>query len=137
MNYQNTKAYAQEQDQLDPLRHFRDQFHIPKQENGEKEIYFVGNSLGLQPNLTSEYLYEELTKWQQLGVKGHFESKYPWMPYHEFLTEQSAALVGGQANEVVCMNSLTANLHFMMVTFYRPTKERYKIVIENGMDFLI
>ena len=131
MNYQNTKAYAQEQDQLDPLRHFREQFHIPKQANGENEIYFVGNSLGLQPKLTSQYLNEELTKWQKLGVKGHFDCEYPWMPYHEFLTEQSAALVGGQTNEVVCMNSLTANLHLMMVSFYRPTKTRYKIVIED------
>jgi kynureninase len=131
MNYQNTLEYAQQQDANDPLKGFRDEFHIPKQDNGDNEIYFVGNSLGLQPKLTSQYLNEELTKWQKLGVKGHFDSKYPWMPYHEFLTEESAKLVGGKNNEVVCMNSLTANLHFMMVSFFKPTKERYKIVIED------
>jgi kynureninase len=131
MTYQNTLAYAQQQDELDPLKHFRDEFHIPKQENGKNEVYFVGNSLGLQPKLTSEYLNDELSKWAKLGVKGHFESNHPWMPYHEFLTEQSAKIVGGQNNEVVCMNSLTANLHFMMVSFFKPTKERFKIVIED------
>ncbi len=131
MTYQNTLAYAEQQDELDPLKHFRDEFHIPKQENGKNEVYFVGNSLGLQPKLTSEYLNEELSKWAKLGVKGHFESEHPWMPYHEFLTEQSAKIVGGQNNEVVCMNSLTANLHFMMVSFFKPTKERFKIVIED------
>jgi kynureninase len=131
MTYQNTLAYAQQQDELDPLKHFRDEFHIPKQENGKNEVYFVGNSLGLQPKLTSEYLNDELSKWAKLGVKGHFESDHPWMPYHEFLTEQSAKIVGGQNNEVVCMNSLTANLHFMMVSFFKPTKERFKIVIED------
>lgn len=131
MNYQNTAEFAKQQDELDPLKGFREQFHIPKQDNGANEIYFVGNSLGLQPKLTSEYLNDELTKWQKLGVKGHFDCEYPWMPYHEFLTEQSAKLVGGQNNEVVCMNSLTVNLHLMMVTFYKPTQQRYKILIED------
>ncbi|MCJ8270696.1 MAG: kynureninase, partial [Psychrosphaera sp.] len=131
MTYQTTLDYAQQQDELDPLKHFRDQFHIPKQQNGKNEVYFVGNSLGLQPKLTSEYVNDELTKWQELGVKGHFESEPPWMPYHEFLTEQSAKIVGAQNNEVVCMNTLTANLHFMMVSFFKPTKKRYKIVIED------
>jgi kynureninase len=131
MNYQNTLAFAQQQDAQDPLKHFRDEFHIPEQKNGKKEVYFVGNSLGLQPKLTREYLNDELTKWQNLGVKGHFDCEFPWMPYHEFLTEQSAKIVGAQNNEVVCMNSLTANLHFMMVSFFKPTKERFKIVIED------
>lgn len=131
MNYQHDKAYAQQQDQQDPLVDFRQQFYIPKQANGEDEVYFVGNSLGLQPKLTAEYLQDELLKWQQLGVKGHFDSQYPWMPYHEFLTAQSAALVGGKPTEVVCMNSLTVNLHLMMVSFYQPNAKRYKIVIEE------
>lgn len=131
MNYQNTLDFARLQDAQDPLKNFRDEFHIPKQANGKNEIYFVGNSLGLQPKLTSQYVNEELTQWQTRGVKGHFEGKYPWMPYHEFLTEQSAQLVGAQPNEVVCMNSLTTNLHLMMVSFFRPTKTRYKIVIED------
>ncbi len=130
MSYQNTLAYAQQQDELDPLKRFRDAFHIPKQDNGDNEVYFVGNSLGLQPKLTSQYLNEELTQWQTRGVKGHFEGEHPWMPYHEFLTEQSAAIVGAKATEVVCMNSLTTNLHLMMVSFFRPSKNRYKIVIE-------
>lgn len=129
--FDNTLDLALKLDEADPLKSFRQQFHIPQQKNGKDEVYFVGNSLGLQPKLTSEYLNDELTKWQTLGVKGHFDCEYPWMPYHEFLTEQSAALVGGQQNEVVCMNSLTANLHLMMVTFFRPAKERYKIVIED------
>ncbi|MFT4926832.1 MAG: kynureninase [Phenylobacterium sp.] len=131
MDYQNTLDFARQQDAQDPLKHFRDEFHIPKQANGDNEVYFVGNSLGLQPKLTSKYVNEELTQWQTRGVKGHFEGDYPWMPYHEFLTEQSAALVGAQANEVVCMNSLTTNLHLMMVTFFKPTKTRFKIVIED------
>jgi kynureninase len=131
MEYQNTLAFARQQDEQDPLKAFRDEFHIPKQANGDNEIYFVGNSLGLQPKLTSQYINEELIQWQTLGVKGHFEGDFPWMPYHEFLTEQSAQIVGAQPNEVVCMNSLTTNLHLMMVSFYQPTKVRYKIVIED------
>ncbi|WP_199611128.1 kynureninase [Flocculibacter collagenilyticus] len=129
--FQPNLAFAQTLDQQDPLASFKDAFHIPKQANGENELYFVGNSLGLQPTLTAEYVNEELKKWQTLGVKGHFDCEFPWMPYHEFLTEQSADLVGAKPNEVVCMNSLTANLHFMMVSFYQPTKTRYKILIED------
>lgn len=129
--FENTLDFALKLDEADPLKSFRDEFHIPKQKSGKDEVYFVGNSLGLQPKLTSSYLNDELTKWQTLGVKGHFDCEFPWMPYHEFLTEQSAALVGARENEVVCMNSLTANLHLMMVTFFRPTSERFKIVIED------
>ncbi len=130
-NIDNTLAYAQSQDAQDPLAKFRDEFHIPQQANGNNEYYFVGNSLGLQPKRTRQYLNDELDKWQALGVKGHFDCEYPWMPYHEFLTEQSAALVGALPEEVVVMNSLTANLHFMMVTFYQPTNTRFKILIEE------
>lgn len=123
--------YARQLDQQDPLSRMRDQFHIPKQDNGDDEIYLCGNSLGLQPKRTQEYLNYELSQWQKLGVKGHFSGDFPWMPYHEFLTEESAKLVGAKNSEVVCMNSLTANLHFMMVSFYRPTATRNKILIED------
>lgn len=124
-------AYAQQLDQQDPLAAMREQFSIPKQASGEDEYYFTGNSLGLQPKLAREAVLEVLDAWQQRGVKGHFEGDYPWMPYHEFLTEQSAKLVGAQTDEVVCMNSLTANLHLMMVSFYQPTAKRNKILIEH------
>lgn len=123
--------YARQLDQQDPLNRMREQFHIPKQDNGDDEIYLCGNSLGLQPKRTQEYLNYELSQWQKLGVKGHFSGDFPWMPYHEFLTEESAKLVGAKNSEVVCMNSLTANLHFMMVSFYRPNKTRNKILIED------
>ncbi|NQZ80977.1 MAG: kynureninase [Colwellia sp.] len=131
MTINTTLAYAQELDQQDPLAKMREQFAIPKQANGQDEYYFTGNSLGLQPKLAREYVIEMLDSWQQRGVKGHFEGDYPWMPYHEFLTEQSALLVGGKAEEVVMMNSLTANLHFMMVSFYQPQGKRTKILIED------
>lgn len=123
--------YARQLDQQDPISRMREQFHIPKQDNGDDEIYLCGNSLGLQPKRTQEYLNYELSQWQKLGVKGHFSGDFPWMPYHEFLTEESAKLVGAKNSEVVCMNSLTANLHFMMVSFYRPTATRNKILIED------
>lgn len=126
-----TIEYAQQLDKQDAIAHMRDEFHIPKQDNGQDEIYLCGNSLGLQPKLTSEYLNYELSQWQKLGVKGHFSGDYPWMPYHEFLAEGSADLVGAKPSEVVCMNSLTANLHFMMVSFYQPTSTRHKILIEE------
>lgn len=126
-----SQDYARELDAQDPLRHMRDEFHIPKQTNGNDEIYFCGNSLGLQPKRTQDYLNYELNQWQKLGVKGHFSGDFPWMPYHEFLADESAKLVGAKKSEVVCMNSLTANLHFMMVSFYRPTDKRNKILIED------
>ncbi len=122
---------ARDLDANDELRAFRQQFHFPKDETGQQTLYFVGNSLGLQPKRTAEYVQEELDKWKELAVRGHTEHERPWMPYHEFLTETMAELVGAQANEVVMMNSLTANLHFLMATFYRPTALRHKILIEN------
>lgn len=128
--YQNTPEYAKSRDKQDSLSHFRNKFHIPKDKNGEDVIYLCGNSLGLQPKLTSEYLEEELEAWSSLGVDGHTEGQHPWMPYHEFLTKNMAKIVGAKPEEVVVMNTLTTNLHLMMVSFYRPTKERYKIVVE-------
>jgi len=118
-------------DQQDPLAKIRNEFSIPKTSDGKSEIYFCGNSLGLQPKLSAEYVRRELDQWANLGVEGHFEGDFPWMPYHEFLSEGFAELVGAETNEVVCMNTLTANLHFMMVSFYRPTQTRHKILIEE------
>lgn len=120
-----------ELDNSDPLRHYREEFWIPKDDKGEDLIYLCGNSLGLQPKLTEKYLQQELEDWKKLGVEGHTHAQNPWMPYHEFLTDKMAALVGAKPIEVVMMNSLTVNLHLLMVSFYRPEKKRYKILIEN------
>lgn len=129
--FENNLSYAQLKDQQDPLKHFRNQFLLPKDPEGNTLIYLCGNSLGLQPKNTSEYLQQELKDWARLGVEGHTDAKHPWMPYHEFLTNSMAKIVGAKPNEVVIMNSLTANLHFMMVSFYQPTSTKYKIVIES------
>lgn len=130
--FQNDRPFAEELDSKDPLRPFRDRFYIPKQKNGEACIYFCGNSLGLQPKTTRAYIEQELKDWELLGVEGHFQAKHPWLSYHEYLTEKTARLVGANPNEVVNMNSLTVNLHMMMVTFYRPTSSRHKILIEHS-----
>lgn len=122
--------YAQDLDKNDELRDYRDQFHFPTDENGDKKLYFTGNSLGLQPKSTREYINQELDDWAKYGVDGHFEAKNPWMPYHEIVTEKLARVVGAKPEEVVAMNSLTANLHFLMVSFYRPEGKKRKIVIE-------
>ncbi len=129
--YENSLAYAQQMDHQDPLASYRQQFHLPRQENDLPYLYLCGNSLGLQPKSTQTYLNQELKDWATLGVEGHFHAKNPWMPYHEFVTEQTAAIVGAKPSEVVVMNTLTTNLHLMMVSFYRPTTERYKILIES------
>ncbi len=129
--FQNTLAYAKEQDAKDPLKSYRNQFHIPKDKDGNEWLYFCGNSLGLQPKVTQKYIQQELSDWANLGVEGHFDAKNPWMPYHEFLTENMAKLVGAKPIEVVVMNTLTTNLHLLMVSFYQPTKTKYKIVIES------
>lgn len=131
MSYQNTLEYAQQQDKQDKLAYLRGQFHIPKDKNGNDWFYFTGNSLGLQPKKTQKYIQQELDDWANYGVEGHFEAKNPWMEYHEFLTESMAKIVGAKPLEVVIMNTLTTNLHLLMVSFYQPTKKKYKIVIES------
>ncbi|MEY4903879.1 MAG: kynureninase [Bacteroidota bacterium] len=128
---QATLSYAQALDQQDPLASFRQQFHLPTQANGDKYLYFCGNSLGLQPKSVRAYVEQELLDWEKLGVEGHFHAKNPWLPYHEFLTKAMANIVGAKPIEVVCMNTLTTNLHLMMVSFYRPTPKRYKILMES------
>ena len=129
--YKNSLQYAQQQDLNDPLNVFKEKFLHPTNSQGERLIYLCGNSLGLQPKLTSTFIQQELDDWARLGVEGHTDAKNPWLPYHEFLTNSMAKIVGAKPNEVVIMNSLTANLHFMMVSFYQPTKTKYKIVIES------
>lgn len=124
--------FAKELDLLDPLRHFRDRFYIPKNADGSDVIYFAGNSLGLQPKSVRAYVEQELKDWEDLGVEGHLRAKNPWLPYHEFLTSQTACIMGAEPDEVINMNSLTANLHLLFVSFYRPTKERHKILIESN-----
>jgi kynureninase len=130
-NYKNSLEYAKEQDQNDELSIYRHQFHIPKDKLGNEWIYMTGNSLGLQPKLTKKYVNQELEDWANLGVEGHFDAKNPWLHYHEYLTESMAKVVGAKPIEVVVMNTLTTNLHLMMVSFYKPTKTRYKILIES------
>ncbi len=130
-NYKSGLEYAIQQDQLDELSNYREQFHIPKDKDGNDWLYFTGNSLGLQPKNTQAYLQQELDDWANFGVEGHFDAKNPWMPYHEFLTEAMAKIVGAKPIEVVIMNTLTTNLHLLMVSFYQPTKTKYKIVIES------
>jgi len=129
--YENSLEYARNCDAKDPLAKYRKEFHLPKDKEGNPLIYLCGNSLGLQPKRTAEYLHQELTDWAELGVEGHTDAKHPWMPYHEFLTESMAEIVGAKPSEVVIMNGLTANLHFMLVSFYVPTIERFKIIIEK------
>jgi kynureninase len=130
MNFENTIAFAKQLDAKDPLRHFRDYFHIPQHQGADK-IYFTGNSLGLQPKTVEEYVLQELEDWAQLGGEAHFEARKPWVPYHEIFPKQLAAIVGCLPHEVVAMNSLTVNLHLLMVSFYRPTKQRYRILCEH------
>lgn len=130
--YTTDKNYAKDADKNDPLKEFRNRFHIPRDKDHKDVIYLCGNSLGLQPFITKSYIEQELEDWKNLGVEGHLHAQNPWLPYHEFLTEKTAALAGAQHDEVVNMNSLTVNLHLMMVSFYRPTKERYKILIEGN-----
>jgi kynureninase len=130
-SFEPGRDFAVALDRGDALGRFRDEFHIPKRENGEDEIYFAGNSLGLLPKRTQKYVDEELAKWARLAVKAHFEGENPWMPYHELLASPMARLVGASPTEVVTMNSLTVNLHLMMASFYRPTRERHRILFEE------
>lgn len=131
-SYERGEQFAREMDARDPLASLRDRFYIPTTSSGKECIYLCGHSLGLQPKTAQTYLEQELRDWAELGVEGHFGGQNPWFTYHRLLTQQTADLVGAKASEVVVMNSLTVNLHLMMVSFYRPTASRYKIVIEGG-----
>jgi kynureninase len=130
--FQPGPEFAAAVDRRDPLAGFRQRFHRPQTRDGEECIYLCGHSLGLQPKTARTYIEQELEDWAGLAVEGHFHARHPWLTYHRLLTEQTAALVGAEAGEVVVMNSLTVNLHLMMVSFYRPTKARHKILVECG-----
>ena len=130
--FQTGEEFAAAMDARDPLAHFRERFCFPKTKNGKDCVYLCGHSLGLQPKTVSSYLEQELRDWAEFGVEGHFHARNPWMPYHRLLTQQTAALVGAEPTEVVVMNSLTVNLHLMMASFYRPTMQRHKILVERG-----
>ncbi|MGC2474621.1 MAG: kynureninase [Candidatus Sulfotelmatobacter sp.] len=130
--YQSGAEFAAKMDASDPLAHFRERFFFPKTKSGEDCIYLCGHSLGLQPKSARNYVDQELEDWAKLGVEGHFHAKNPWMPYHRLLRDQTAAITGAEPAEVVVMNSLTVNLHLMMASFYRPTPQRFKILIERG-----
>src|SRR5688572_27108205 len=131
MDYQNTLAFARTLDKVDPLKSFRNRFHLPKVK-GTTAIYFTGNSLGLQPKSIKKFLREELEDWATPGVEGHVHARRPWLYYHKFSKKALAHVVGAKPSECVAMNQLTVNLHLMMVSFYRPTKERFKILTEHG-----
>lgn len=128
--WENTLEFAKKQDELDPLKDYRNQFHLPTFHKN-KVTYFTGNSLGLQPKATKSFINQELNDWAKWGVEGHFHAERPWMPYHEFITEKAAKIVGAQNNEVVVTHSLTTNLHLLMVSFYRPSNKRFKILCEK------
>jgi len=130
MNFENTLAFAQQLDADDPLKYFRQQFLIP-QYNGKDCIYFTGNSLGLQPKNAAKEINDVLNNWATLAVEGHFKGSNPWMHFHDHLTKPLSKIVGCMQDEVVVMNSLTVNLHLMMASFYRPRKQRYKIICET------
>jgi kynureninase len=129
LEYRNTLDYARWLDENDPLKSFRDKFYIPMI-NGKEAIYFTGNSLGLQPKTTQDHVLNELEDWANYGVEGHLHSRNPWLSYHEMFPSLLSNIVGGLPEEIVAMNQLTVNLHLLMISFYRPTKKRFKIICE-------
>src|SRR5881397_1112427 len=131
MQFSTDEDFAKRSDAEDPLRSFRERFHLPLGKDGKPLIYFAGNSLGLMPKAVRQVVDQELDDWAKLGVDAHLEAKTPWYTYHEPLREPTARMVGAKPVEVICMNSLTVNLHLMMATFYRPTKSRFKILMED------
>ena len=131
MIFSAEEQFALQLDSEDPLRHFRQKFHLPLGKDDRPLIYFAGNSLGLMPKAARAIVEEELDNWAKLGVDAHHATGTPWYTYHEALREPTARLVGANSLEVIYMNSLTVNLHLMMATFYRPTKSRFKILMEE------
>ncbi len=132
LDFKNDLSFAQKLDLEDPLRHFRAEFSFPKTPENKDQLYFAGHSLGLMPKKAAQYINDELAAWSKYGVEGHFLGDHPWLHYHENITASFAKLVGAKSSEVVAMNTLTVNLHLMLVSFYRPTQKRYKILIENN-----
>src|SRR6185312_8547923 len=130
MIYQNTLAFAKQLDEQDPLKDFRSKFLIP-QHNGRDAIYFCGNSLGLQPVTAQQYINGQFDTWKNLAIEGFFQGNDPWLGYHKKLTPILSAIVGAKKEEVTVMNSLTVNLHLLMVSFYKPSNKRFKILMEG------
>jgi kynureninase len=130
MTFENTKEFARQLDSEDKLNKYRDEFIFPKV-NGKKVIYFTGNSLGLQPKRTKAYVDEVMDDWANLAVEGHFYAEKPWWDYHERFAKPLGKIMGALPSEITVMNTLTVNLHLLMVSFYRPTKKRYKIICEE------
>src|ERR1700746_19673 len=131
MRFSSDEAFALQLDAEDLLRDFREKFCLPQGKNNKPVIYFAGNSLGLMPKSARQIVDDELDNWARLGVDAHHATGTPWYSYHEALREPTARLVGAKQLEVICMNSLTVNLHLMMATFYRPTKSRFKVLMEE------
>ncbi len=130
MKFQNSLQFAQQLDQNDVLQSYQNEFIFP-QHNNKNVIYFTGNSLGLQPKRTKLYVDEVMNDWANLAVEGHFYAKRPWWDYHERFANPLSKIVGSKPSEITVMNTLTVNLHLLMVSFYRPTKTRYKIICEE------
>jgi kynureninase len=130
MQFSADENFARHLDAEDPLRSFRQKFHLPLGKDGKPLIYFAGNSLGLMPKSTRQIVEQELDDWANRAVDAHHAAGTPWYSYHETLRKPTARLVGAKPLEVICMNSLTVNLHLMMATFYQPTKSRFKILME-------
>jgi len=128
-SFENTLAFARSLDGADPLKSFRERFYFPVMDE-KPVVYFTGNSLGLQPKNTQELVLDELEDWATFGVEGHFHARNPWLPYHEWFAGPLSRLVGAKETEVVAMNQLTVNLHLLLVSFYRPTKKKFKIICE-------
>jgi kynureninase len=131
MPFSADEAFALQLDATDPLRRFRDDFFFPKADDGKPRIYLAGNSLGLMPKTARGLVEQELSDWAELGVDAHLKGKTPWYSYHETVRQPLARLVGARPNEVVCMNSLTVNLHLLLATFYRPEGKRFKILMDE------
>ena len=131
-HFENNRDFAARLDREDPVSRFRQEFNFPLDRNGRRPVYLCGNSLGLQPRTAVDYVEEVLANWKDLAVDGHFHSGRPWISYHRLATQGFAELTGSLPHEVVAMNTLTVNLHLLMASFYRPTPDRYKILIEKG-----
>ena len=130
MKFENTRKFAQSLDREDALAKYKEQFIFPTV-NGKKVIYFTGNSLGLQPRSAKKYVDDIMDDWADLAVEGHFKAEKPWWDYHERFSLKLGKLVGAKPHEITVMNTLTVNLHLLMVSFYRPDKKRYKIICEE------
>jgi kynureninase len=132
MNFEASEDFARALDAADALARFRDAFHLPLGPDGAPCVYLAGNSLGLQPRKARGYVTEALDAWERLGVEAHVQGAAPWLPYHELLTASTARVVGALPEEVVVMNTLTVNLHLLLVSFYQPTPQRFRLLMEAG-----